>query len=82
MCGSFVGVVLVAISKFVGSAPATVEDEILTPEELLDPETIEEDVAAATAAAEKTSTDYFVGVIFGVIAALCFSLLGVATRKS
>lgn len=78
MCGSFVGVVLVAISKFVQPEPVTINEDDIPEQENV--QEIAEELNAAVV--EKTNTDYFIGVLCGVFAALCFSLLGVATRKS
>lgn len=80
MCGSFVGVVLVAISNFVyPKEPAAIVEEI--PVLDIDPSTeVQEQIQEIEI--EKSNSEYFVGVIFGIIAAFCFSLLGVFTRKS
>jgi hypothetical protein len=76
MIGSFSGVVLVAISKvLVKPAEAEIADipaeDVVIPAENADVVPIE----------EKANSTYLLGVICGVCAALCFSLLGVATRK-
>jgi drug/metabolite transporter (DMT)-like permease len=80
MCGSFVGVVIVAISNFVyPKEPAAMLEEIPVLE--IDPSTVGLEQIQEIAI-EKSNSEYFVGVIFGIIAAFCFSLLGVFTRKS
>jgi len=67
MLGSFSGIILVALSKIL------VTDDGGADAVIADPDASAEEV--------EEETPYVIGVTLGLITAMCFSLLGVATRK-
>lgn len=82
MVGSFLGVIVVSASKFlvtsdpvlteVGADLGELENATDVPLDEVTGEVTEEQIEKMT---------YLTGTIFGIIAAFCFSLLGVMTRK-
>lgn len=77
MIGSFTGVILVAIAKLITPVEVIVDPEDIS--ELPEEEIIAEEIVEIEV---KVEQNYLIGVICGVCAAFCFSILGVATRKS
>jgi drug/metabolite transporter (DMT)-like permease len=68
MLGSFSGIILVALSKI-----------LVTP--AVDDGGADAEIPVDAPVEVEEETSYVVGVMLGLITAMCFSLLGVATRK-